>query len=190
MMDVIFPVSSVGRGLNNSRKKVQEKGLVTGAAPLLMSVQLKQTKNNCTSNFAMACKQQCQIKLRHPVRDLPIRPEQLLWNGLWMVQGPFLQRSASPHISTSCLDGNISGEDVRNPFLPKALMTRRDCWHVHFDSWMWQSPLLQRLQEKERAVQQLTESATLSLYHLWKLNNWPGELRMCISDSLHYSIKL
>lgn len=51
MMDVIFPVSSVGRGLNNSCQNVQHTGLVMGVALLLISVQLKRTKYNCTQTL-------------------------------------------------------------------------------------------------------------------------------------------
>lgn len=185
-MDVIFPVSSVEWWLrrNNSCWNVWHKGLAVGVAPLLISIQLKYTHTNSHANSI--------AKLIYNILSeiCPSGPNGCFKKGLWMIQGLCLQRSTSPHISTSSLVGNISGEDVRNPFLPKALMTSRDCWRVHFDSWMWQSPLQQRLREKkESAVQLLTKSASLSLYHFWKLNTWPGELCMWFLKSLHYSIK-
>lgn len=44
---------------------------------------------------------------------------------------------------------------------------------------MWRGPLEQKLWEGERAVEQLTKSASLSLYHFWKLNNLPCKQNCC-----------
>lgn len=93
-----------------------------------------------------------------PGRDLPLIPKRLLYKrGLWQNHGLFHWAHASLHISAaSWLAGNISGEDVKNrsptpPHFPlqpppptpnpQALLTSRDCWHVHSESRMWQSPL-------------------------------------------------
>lgn len=98
----------------------------------------------------------------------------LLWKHLWQKPRQLPSGNASPHISTSWLVGNISGEEVKKPISPQALMTSRDCWHIHFDSWMWQSPLQEKkLPEREHAVERLTESTSLTSYHFRKLNNLP-----------------
>lgn len=184
----LCPLSLVGWGLNASGwNDARHKGSVVSVAPLrslLLSVQLKWTK----SAPKHSSKQLCCLNWQQPERDLPIGPERLLWKGLWQNHGPFKLRSRGAHRHTfppRALLEIFQEEDVRNQSLPKALMTSRDCWRIYFDSWMWQSPLQQKLQERERAVEQLTKSASLSSYHFWKLNNLP-----CKQNTAHvYSAK-
>lgn len=122
----------------------------TKVQPSLMSMQLEWTKSK---------QRRCCLNWQQPERSAN--------RG-----APALSTHFRPHAR---LVGNISGEDVRNQSLPKALVTSRDCWRIHFDSWMWQSPLEQKLQEKRADFERLTKSAPLpASYRFWKkLDNLP-----------------
>lgn len=72
-------------------------------------------------------------------------------------------------------------------------MTSRDCWRINFDSRMWQSPLRQKLQEKESALLSSSPNplpsapTTFESYTIYLVSR-TAAVRVCFLHSLHRGI--